>query len=88
MLEGGEEILTSDEALEEEEIVEEEEGDGEISLHALRGLVNSKTIKVGGNVRNQKPMILINSGSTHSFLDEKIAKKINSGSTHTFHIGF
>ena len=65
-----------DEALEEEVIAAEEEGDSEISLHALQGLVNNKTIKVEGKVRNHRLMVLIDSGSTHNFLDEKITKKL------------
>jgi len=54
----------------------EEEEDGEISLHALPGLVNSKTNRVEGKVRNHRLMVLIDSGSTHNFLDEKITKKL------------
>ena len=48
--------------LEEEEVLETneegEEDNGEISLHALRGLVNNKIIKVEGRVGECKLMIL------------------------------
>lgn len=56
-----------------------EEGDkdnGEISLHALRGLANNKIIKVEGKVGESKLMILIDNGSTHNFLDESTAKRL------------
>lgn len=64
-------MLTLDNIPYEEEVVEKEADDGAISLHALRGLVNSKTIKVEGKARNHKLMVLIDSGSMHSFIDEK-----------------
>lgn len=67
MLEGYEEMVEIEELPEEEEIAMEEVGDGEISLHALRGLVNSKTIKVEGKVKNHRLMVLIDSESTHNF---------------------
>ena len=57
-------------------VPEEEEDNGEISLHALKGLTNSKIIKVEGKVEESKLMILIDSGSTHSFLDESTAKRL------------
>jgi len=64
-----------------EEIIEpseiEREDNGEISPHALRGLANSKIIKVEGKVQDYKLMILIDNGSTHSFLDEGTARKLN-----------
>ena len=53
---------------------EEEEDNGESSLHALKGLTNSKIIKVEGQVEESKLMILIDNGSTHSFLDEGTAR--------------
>lgn len=42
----------------------EEADNGEISLHAIRGLANNKIIKVEGKVCNHKLMVLIDSGST------------------------
>ena len=48
----------------------EEENNGEISLHALKGVTNNKIIKVAGSMKNHGLLILIDSGSTHSFLNE------------------
>ena len=72
--------------VEEEEVSQEEEGGEEkieISLHALRGMVTSKIIKVERRVSDSSLMILIDSGSTHSFLDEKVAKKLRCHLTGT-----
>ena len=55
----------------------------EISLHVLCGLTNSKIIKVEGRARDSSVMILIDSESTHSFLDEGIAKKLKCSLTGT-----
>lgn len=53
-----------------------EEDNGEISLHALKGVTNNKIIKVEGRVKDKSLMILIDSGSTHNFLDEGIAGRL------------
>lgn len=76
MLEGGEEKLAYDDVPREEELVAEEAKDGAISLHALRGLVNIRTITMEGMARNQKLMVLLNSGSTNSFMGKETAKKL------------
>ena len=67
-LDGEEDHLEEEEVLETNE--EGEEDNGEISLHALKGLVNNKIIKVEGRVGECKLMILIDSGRTHSFIDD------------------
>ena len=53
-----------------------EEDNGEISLHAMKGWTNSKIIKVEGKMGGSKLMVLIDSGSTHSFLDEGTARRM------------
>lgn len=59
------------------------ENDGEISLHALKGIANNKIIKVEGRVKEGSLSILIDSGSTHSFLDNSTARKLKCQLTGT-----
>ena len=63
------------------------EGEGEeneeISLHALTGLTNSKIIWVKGKVQDSRLMMLIDSRSTHCFLDEGTTKKLKCELTGT-----
>lgn len=59
---------------EEEEGLEAVEADPEISLHALAGSLNPKTIRVVGRVGGQNVVILIDSRSTHNFLNLSIVK--------------
>lgn len=65
-----------------ENILETE--DGEISLQALKGYPTNKIIKVEGLVEKRKLMVLINSGSTPNFLDEKTAKELHYKLKTTF----
>ena len=51
------------------------EDNGEILIHALKGVANNKIIKVGGQAMGYL-MILIGSGSTHSFLNENTARRL------------
>jgi len=75
LLEGDEEgVHEIKEGTEEEKY--EEEHDGEISIHALKGVPNNKIIKVEGKVKNCSLKILIDSGSTHIFLNEGMAGKL------------
>ena len=55
----------------------------EISLHALRGVTTNKIIKVERRARESSLMILIDSGHTHSFLDEGTVKKLKCSLTGT-----
>lgn len=71
----------------EEEIVEELEVDEEedlgISVHALAGRVVYKTLKIFGKVKNSVISILLDTGSTHSFIDPQAARQFNSAIVHT-----
>ena len=73
-------LLEGEEGEEEEEMVviedKEVEGKGAISLHAIKGMASSKIIKVEGKVQDNTFMVLIDSGSTHSFLNEGTAKRM------------
>lgn len=71
------------EAEEEEEIFEDTQqellqGDTQeefqISLHALSGIQSYRTMRIIGQIKKKMLHILIDSGSTHNFLDPKIAK--------------
>jgi hypothetical protein len=56
--------------------VPEEEGELlEISLHAIVGAPAPKTMRLIGYINNLAVVILIDTGSTHSFLDPDVAKK-------------
>lgn len=52
------------------------EDNGEISLHAFKGMTDNKIIKVERKVKEGNLSILINSGSTNNFLDEGTARKL------------
>ncbi|KAL0446034.1 UNVERIFIED_CONTAM: hypothetical protein Slati_1731300 [Sesamum latifolium] len=60
----------------EEQVEEAETEDVTLSLNAMCGNVSSGTLRIKGMVNGQKIHILIASGSTHSFIDEKVAKAL------------
>ncbi|XP_026396090.1 uncharacterized protein LOC113290721 [Papaver somniferum] len=47
----------------------------EISFHALDGNISHTSIKIKGRVKGHELTILVESGSTHSFLDPSVAKR-------------
>jgi hypothetical protein len=64
-------VLHGEESLEEEEV-------GEllgITLYALAGTPTPRTMRVIGKVGSLEVVILINTGSTHSCVDPKVAKR-------------
>ncbi|XP_026447045.1 uncharacterized protein LOC113347590 [Papaver somniferum] len=58
----------------------------EISLHALTGTTVHDTIHIAGLLTNQHIMVLIDTGSTHSFIDSKITDKLGLHVSPTGHI--
>ena len=48
----------------------------EVSLHALAGQYNPRTIRVRGRIDNHYVNVLVDSGSTHNFIQERIAKQL------------
>ncbi|KAK1427793.1 hypothetical protein QVD17_16488 [Tagetes erecta] len=48
-----------------------------ISLHAITGIPSFSTMKVVGAIGTKALQILIDSGSTHNFVDDKLANKLN-----------
>lgn len=66
------EDLTQEDDIEE---VQEQEGDLQISINALTGSVSYRTMRVHGLVKKQKVVILIDTGSTHNFLNQEVVKR-------------
>lgn len=71
------------EELTEEVIEGNEEQDLGISVHALAGRVIYKTLKIFGKVKNNSISILIDTGSTHSFIDPQATQLFNSEVVYT-----
>lgn len=46
-----------------------------ISLHAIARSLAPKTMRLQGEINHQKVLVLIDTGSTHSFIDPYVAKK-------------
>ncbi|KAK4394519.1 hypothetical protein Sango_1606200 [Sesamum angolense] len=66
---------------EENEHMEEQGGEAEIedvtvSINAVHGNVSAGTLRVKGMVNGKEIHILIDSSSTHSFIDEKVVKAL------------
>uniref|UniRef100_A0A2N9FIE8 Integrase catalytic domain-containing protein n=1 Tax=Fagus sylvatica TaxID=28930 RepID=A0A2N9FIE8_FAGSY len=83
----GEEGVESE--LEEcDEEIEVEENDPEITLNALLGSPAPKTMRVTSNIKQQKAVVLLDIGSTHNFLDWKLAKnlKLTIDTSKTFKV--
>jgi hypothetical protein len=67
-----------------EEIVHKEELECEpqeagllgISLHALAGAPTPRTMCLMGRIKEQPMVILIDTGTTHNFMDQNLAQKI------------
>lgn len=47
-----------------------------LSVHAMEGIQGTNTIRLTGKQQNRKLLILVDSGSTHSFLDARVAKEL------------
>lgn len=63
---------------ETEEVRREEQSGGEmeIIMHALSGSFNPRTIRLAGSIDEQQLSILINSGSTHNFVQRSVACRL------------
>lgn len=49
----------------------------EISLHAITGRQHPKTMRLVGWIGTQRLVILVDSGTTHNFVDSSVCKKVN-----------
>ena len=47
-----------------------------ISLHALTGIEGYQTMRIMGRIKKQSVVILIDSGSTHNFIDQVVSKRL------------
>ena len=68
-----------DESSEEDRESSEESHDSQpiISCHALLGFSAPQTLKVVGFLKKQKVIVLIDSSSTHNFINKKLATLLN-----------
>ena len=73
-------VIEEEEGFQEEEVAEEEvisrEVTPHISLDALEGTVGLNTMKVNGKMDKTTVCILIDSGSTHNFLNTTVVSKL------------
>lgn len=81
--------MGNDETIQHNQMYCDDEGDEniEISLNALTGSVAFKTIRIQGFIKNTPISILIDSGSTHNFVDENIAKRLQCKQISTRPLG-
>ena len=56
---------------------ETEETTPTISCHALAGITTPQTLRIEGHIKKNKITIFIDSGSTHNFINYKMAKQLN-----------
>ena len=68
-----------------EELEEEEEDNQQdnvpeepiISLHALVGISSPQTLKIRGFIKHRPVVVMIDSGSTHKFIHQRVAKAVH-----------
>jgi predicted aspartyl protease len=53
-----------------------EEENPEISLHAITGINHPNAMRLIGWIENHKIIMLVDSGSTHNFLDSSMGRKL------------
>eukprot|EP00253_Pinus_taeda_P006087 PITA_06087 len=61
----------------QEQSLNEEQMNPTISCNALAGITTPQTIKIEGQIKKKKVIVLIDSGSTHNFIHCKVAKEFN-----------
>ena len=61
----------------QEQSLDEEQMNSKISCNALAGIITPQTIKIEGQIKKKKVIMLIDSGSTHNFIHCKVAKELN-----------
>eukprot|EP00253_Pinus_taeda_P026754 PITA_26754 len=61
----------------QEQSLDEEQMNSTISCNILVGITTPQTIKIEGQIKKKKVIVLIDSGSTHNFIHCKVAKELN-----------
>lgn len=59
-----------------EQLLVQQEAPSEISVNALSGSKSIGTIRLQGMIKGKRISILIDSGSTHSFIDSRMIKQL------------
>lgn len=54
----------------------EQEGEMEISLHALSGTFNPRMLRLSGSIEGHQLTVLVDSGSTHNFIQRSVAYRL------------
>ena len=72
-----EQETSKEEDIHQEESLDKEEMNLTISCNALAGITTPQTIKIDGQIKKKKVIVLIYSGSTHNFIHCKVAKELN-----------
>ena len=72
-----EEENEQEEDIHQEPALEEEEINPAISCNALAGITTPQTLKIQGQIKKKKVIVLIDLGSTHNFIHCKVAKELN-----------
>jgi hypothetical protein len=69
-------------------VVQESELEPEITLHALTGWTTPETMRVSAKIRSHKVIVLIDSGSTHNFISNRLASMLRLPviPTKSFHV--
>ena len=65
--------LEEHEALEEDNQKDNVSDEPVILLHALAGISSPQTLKIRGFLKHRPIVVLIDSGSTHNFIHQKVA---------------
>ncbi|PIN25218.1 hypothetical protein CDL12_02037 [Handroanthus impetiginosus] len=78
MTEEEEEAYVSDAGCEDDCAEEVLFDDGRVSLNAINGHVSSESIRLWGNIEGKEVNILLDSGSTHCFIDVGVAQLLKT----------
>eukprot|EP00253_Pinus_taeda_P035434 PITA_35434 len=69
--------LEEHEPLEEDNQQDNVSDEPVISLHALAGISSPQTLKIRGVIKHRPVVVLIDSGSTHNFIHQKVAETVD-----------